>query len=228
MPASAAFADPTETDRRVAAYLWAPSFEATYGFPGQPPVDGGGTSLIDILEGGVLLKAELRADTHIWLGELNYLRLGDALDSGVPAIGAELGLTGLMGALSYGVPVYRSDRFDLYATAGLRAWDVELSAKISPGPLAPARSEAWVDPIIGGAFHWAASDRLSVVAEASVGGFGVGSQLQSDIAISARWALNDRWDAALGYRDLRVDFDSGGFVADMTITGPTLDIGYRF
>ena len=86
----------------------------------------------------------------------------------------------------------------------------------------------WIDPLIGARAFYAFNDRLSVMGQADIGGFGVGSDLTWSLLGTFNYVFNDTWSASLGYKYLSVDYDDDGYVFDVDLSGPVLGVTYRF
>lgn len=95
--------------------------------------------------------------------------------------------------------------------------------------LSPASvSRSWVDPIIGARARYAVTPRLSLEALGTIGGFGVGSDLQWEAVGRAAWRIDDRFTAAAGWRHLFLDFDDDRLVLEMTMSGPFVALDIEF
>jgi len=98
------------------------------------------------------------------------------------------------------------------------------------GNIEESESNWWVDPIVGARWGADLSDRLAVVLNGNVGGFGIGSSSQWtwEALAFVTWRLGEGWAAAAGYRGLGVDRRNGGLEIDAILHGPVLGIIYRF
>ncbi len=66
------------------------------------------------------------------------------------------------------------------------------------------------------------------MAQADIGGFGVGSDLTWSILGTVNYILTDNWSVSAGYKHLSVDYDGDGYVFDVDLSGPVLGLTYRF
>jgi hypothetical protein len=91
-------------------------------------------------------------------------------------------------------------------------------------------SNWWIDPIVGVRLGANLTERLGVVLNGNVGGFGVGSASQWSWEALAvlTWRLGEHWTAAAGYRGLGVDRRNGELRIDVIMHGPILGMIYRF
>ena len=90
------------------------------------------------------------------------------------------------------------------------------------------RSFSWVDPIIGSRLFVRLTDKLSLQAQADVGGFGVGSDLTWSVLGTANYAFTDRLAVSAGYKRLDVNYKHYRHVYDVRFSGPVLGLTYRF
>jgi hypothetical protein len=90
--------------------------------------------------------------------------------------------------------------------------------------------DSWADPVIGLRGRLNLNKAFYLIAEADVGGFGIGS----DIAVGAYAALGCQVTrnifSEIGYRYLYQDFrdESVGYLYQITLQGPQLTVGLRF
>jgi hypothetical protein len=74
--------------------------------------------------------------------------------------------------------------------------------------------------------------RRSLVAQADIGGFGVGSDFAWQATAFANWQLSEHVNIGLGLRCLGVDdedaTDNGRCLYDMTLGGPDAAFAWRF
>lgn len=210
---------------RVTPYLWTPSVDLTSEVDDDPPASGSG-SILDFIEGALLLDGEARGESFTVLAELNYLGFGEDAEGENGLISGTVELDGWMGAAAVAVPVHDSGAARVEALAGLRAWSLETTVDFDSFPAASAR-ETWVDPLVGARATFDLAERLEAQILADVGGFGVGSELQWQAVGRATWRLDDGFGIAAGYRHLDLRFDDGTGI-ELTLSGPfvALDIWF--
>jgi hypothetical protein len=63
---------------------------------------------------------------------------------------------------------------------------------------------------------------------ADVGGFGVGSDTSWEAIATLNYRLRDWLWLRAGYRHLEVDYEDGGFVHDVQMSGPMMGAGLQF
>ncbi len=124
-------------------------------------------------------------------------------------------------------------RFNEYFESVVGARYNDLSTDIQfQGPLGVQRSGdiAWWDPFLGGNVGVPFGEQWSLRVRADVGGFGVGSDLASQLETLFDWHLSDRTSFEFGYRWIDVDYedDDVGFVYDMLTHGLQAGVTFRF
>jgi hypothetical protein len=91
--------------------------------------------------------------------------------------------------------------------------------------------KSWIDPIIGGRFTMDLTKYLMFTFRADVGGFGIGSKLQWNIASGIGYQLSNITFMA-AYRIWYANYESGSgeslFMYDMTTSGPGLTMIIHF
>jgi len=203
---------------------------------------GGPTASVESDLGDTFEELELA-----WAGRLQYavrnwrFQLGafagtleDSIELGGVSDVAELNIWSVQATAGYVLAGGRTDcspcagTWCLDAYAGLRYWDVEIDG---PGAVGAAPGldvdDQWVDPIVG--LHlevlW---QRWAFVAEADIGGFGLGSEFSWSAMAAVGYRLNRDWGIHLGWRVLDVDRDENDFDFDATLSGPFLALSVTF
>ena len=115
--------------------------------------------------------------------------------------------------------------------AGGRLWYLDSDLTLT-GPRGGVReasgSKTWVDPLIGVAGGVDLGSGFGLHAEADVGGFGVGADIDWQVQGTLQYTYNDWVTLEAGYRYLAVDYDDGGFVWDVSMQGPIIGVKFRF
>jgi hypothetical protein len=115
---------------------------------------------------------------------------------------------------------------DVYA--GIRYWDVDLEVEGIVGA-APGvdRGDEWLDPIVG--LHLDVEWRRWVfVAEADVGGFGLGSDFSWSALGSVGFRFTRWLGLFVGWKVMAADRDEDDFVFDATLSGPFAALAFTF
>ncbi|MER9200892.1 hypothetical protein NKJ28_27520 [Mesorhizobium sp. M0145] len=126
--------------------------------------------------------------------------------------------------------VLDTPQFTFDALAGARVWYISNDVTVQYAGFSLSREEdfGWVDPVIGARAFYNITDRLSVMAQADIGGFGVGADFTWQVLGIVNYLLTDHFSVSAGYKHLAIDHDDEGYVFDATLSGPVLGITYRF
>lgn len=135
-----------------------------------------------------------------------------------------------MGTLLGGYRVLDMSDITLDALGGIRLWHI--SNKITASGLGRSESYhesfSWVDPVIGTRLFVNLTNRLSLQAQADIGGFAAGSDLTWSVFSTINYILTDHFSFSAGYKLLDVDYKHDGHVYDTRFSGPILGLTYRF
>ncbi len=217
---------------RLTPYIWLPSLSGSLRVDsGDPPADVD-VDFLDLLDFAFLIAGEARKDRWGVLGEFNYLVLSASADTdGIIHLGAKVGLDATMGSLFAAYRAHEGPGASLDVLAGARAWWLDLQIDYQAGSL-PAKSveksSGWVDPVVGLRGRILATDKIVLTGLADIGGFGVGTDRQWEVLASASYLFNRTVSASIGYRHLEIDMNDGGFLADVSLSGPFLAISFGF
>jgi hypothetical protein len=133
--------------------------------------------------------------------------------------------------------LYRAlDKPGQYADLGVgfRAWGFSANLTLNPGILpgqSVNRSASWVDPLIGGRYHYDFRNGFGLTAYGDVGGFGVGAHSDWQVLGTIDYTLEPWVDLHLGYRSLNFNYTaSGGFDLGYNVhmKGPILGATFKF
>jgi len=108
---------------------------------------------------------------------------------------------------------------------GMRYVALESDVQLVPGPAGNAR-ESWLDPLVGARFKHDFNERWSVSLRGDVGGFGVASELTTNLSATFGYRITDAMTLRVGYRALEMDFDDGGFVLDAIAQGYAVGLSF--
>ncbi|BHH82232.1 hypothetical protein [Desulforhopalus sp. 52FAK] len=125
-----------------------------------------------------------------------------------------------------------SETYFLDLLVGARFMAVE-STLIFSGGLLPGResnnSKNWVDPLVGVKGLTAlGSSNFFMSGAALIGGFGAGSDLMWDVSFNMGYKWGEMFSTTIGYRYLDIDYESNGFIYDVSQDGPTIGLSWRF
>lgn len=156
------------------------------------------------------LGAEIEADASVWTlqGQLGYRFHGTTLGCG---------------------PCAPTVCYEAYV--GARAWwtDVSLEPGGTAAPLPTlGSSHDWVDPLVGLRAEITWPSRWFVIAEADVGGFGIGSDFSWHLLASVGRRFSDHCALSAGWKILDVDYQSSSYTFDVQMSGPFLALTLSF
>ncbi len=216
---------------QLTPYVWGSGVGGTV-----RPVAGGPSlrfseGLRDVLEdldSAFFLSGLFRQDRFVLLGDYSTSR--SSRDGTVPGLG--LPVTGRLEQSSFtlaaGYRALATKRATIDYLIGLRHWDVEARAKTPVPGLAAGLSVDFTDPILAARTNIRLNDRWSVIGYADVGGFGVGSDLTSQLLATVNWQARERLFLSAGYRHLYVDYDDDGKGFEGSFSGPILGLSLQF
>lgn len=211
----------------LAPYLWGAGLDGRLEVgPVTAPIDVSFSDILENLDSGLLAHFEATKDEGPWtiLADLVFLELGTETTGAETEVEQTIFEVG--GA--YGV----AD--DVEALFGARLVDIGTDVEIfGPlgGPLLSVESDLdWVDPFIGARWSPRINDTWSFKGRADVGGFGIGSELTWNAALTFLWQASDKVTVGLGYRLMDIDYEDEGprFVYDVQLGGALVGVGFNF
>jgi len=209
------------------------------------------SDIMDDLNFGGFVNLWARHGRFVFSGDVMYVDTSDSHGTGplgafqIPGLGvtippgakvdADVDSQQFMATLQGGYRLLSTPTFTVDALAGARFWhisnDVTVTASI-PGigsrSASHGESFSWVDPVIGFRTFIPLSEKLSFQAQADIGGFGVGADFTWSALATVNYIYNDRLSASLGYKVLDVDYERGGHIYDVQLSGPVAGVTYRF
>jgi opacity protein-like surface antigen len=223
---------------RVSPYLWFSSISGDVGVnPNLPVLD------VDVDFSEIFKSIDWFPPPAMFVGEVRYgrfaaftdfiflgLEADDAVARGPVVVAADLELDTVIWTFGGSFRAVEDGRVTLDLLAGGRLWNVDAKGTLA-GPLAVRQrsgSQTWVDPIIGIAGRVELGSGFALLAEGDVGGFGIASDLDWQVLGTLQYAINDSITLDAGYRYLSVDFDDGGFLFDVALSGPIIGASFRF
>lgn len=220
-----------EFNAQITPYVWGTGIGGTV-----TPVAGGQrlhfreglSDVLEDLDGAFFLSGLVRYGRFVVIGDLSASR--SSRDGVVPGLGitakGRLEQTSLTLAAGYRALETESATVDYLL--GLRYWDIE-GRVTTPVPGLSARVDVdFIDPIIAARTNVRLSDRWSVIGYGDIGGFGVGSDLTSQLLATLNWQARDRLYLSFGYRHLFVDRDDRGRGVEASFSGPLLGLSFTF
>lgn len=223
-------------DVRIGLPLWASGMDGEVGVRNRTAnVDEDFWDIFDVLDFTAALNVEVRYCGH-WLFFVNAIYIKteeDARPGGLlSGIISEVDLTQKYVNSDFGVGynLFPKKRLRLEPFGGgrLTYLDAEIDLHIAGPNPEFSRSRTWVDPIVGLMFQYPTDSRFSLIAEADIGGFGVNSDSTWQAQGGIEWDVTRHFYLRGTYRHLSTDYDDDGLLYDVALSGPQLEIGFRF
>lgn len=198
-------------------------------FTGGPTLsfDKSLSEVLEDLDGAFFATGLLRRGDLVLFGDLTYSRSSRAglVPPGVPASG-ELTIRSVTLAAGRRFDTGGGSHVDVLG--GLRAWSLDGRVSVPLAGVSIAPTVDFVDPIIALRGSTPLSDRWSLLGYIDVGGFGVGSDLTWQAAVTANYQATDNLVLSIGWRHLEVDYSDNGTRFDGAMTGPVFGATLRF
>ncbi len=239
---------------QITPYMWAAGLEGNISPFRRAPtihIEKSFSDVMDDLNFGGFVNIWGRYDRFVFSGDVMYINTTDSHGTGplpalqIPGLGvpippganvdARVDTEQFTATFQGGYRLLETPRFTLDALAGARFWyisnDVTVTAShpaIGSRFASHGESFGWVDPVIGARAFLNLTEKLSLQAQADIGGFGAGSDFTWSAQATLNYIFTDRLSASLGYKVLDVDYDHDGHVFDARLSGPVLGMTYRF
>ncbi|SDJ54010.1 hypothetical protein [Aliiruegeria lutimaris] len=222
----------------VSPYAWLAGLEGDLGtLPGLPSekVSLSFGDIVEDLDYGLFLFASARNGPWVLFFDGSAVQTTSSESVGGPivdSIEVESRTSNL--ALAAGRTVAGNNVSNLDVYIGARAWwlENEITVKTQTatglGKIKKSSDASWVDPLIGIAGQYAASDRWNLFGSAEIGGIGLGADLEWGLMAGATYEVNERFGLTFAWRYLAVDYEEDGIVFDVTQSGPLLGATFRF
>jgi hypothetical protein len=215
-------------------YLWAAGIKGDVALGPMAPlvgVDVGFDTILKHLHMTFMGVFEARYEQWGLIADISYLSERVPATGPLGFVNAKLEDKTFFGTFAAAYRIVDQRTFWIDAVAGGRAWWRSDTLNITaPGPvgLSISRDKSWFDPIIGVRARTYATPQLFFQAYADVGGFGVGAKSDWQLAGLIGYDYNKTVTFFGGYRYLAVNYDRGGYVFDVALSGPVLGATFRF
>lgn len=192
------------------------------------------SDIIDALDFTFMVAGESRFGKVSFLYDTLYTDLSEKGALGGPFAGsAKVDVEMLLATAALGYVMHEGNGTLLQGYGGVRLVDVSTDVRLAGGGPVGAGFDAkvndsWVDPIIGLRGRMALSEKVSVGGFASIGGFGVGSDLSFDIFGGLEYAFSERFSANAGFRYMSFDYAGDNADLDLEMYGPVVGITMKF
>lgn len=216
----------------VPYYLWVAGFNGTLGLRGvNAKIDITPWDYIENL--GNVFKA--LDGLYFGTGQLRYGDFGffydviywdisasSTIGGNFVSAGLDVGFSQVTAALAATYRFYQTDRGYAEFLAGVYVVETKADVGVNLNVVALHQSgkETWVDPLIGVKGRYNIQGNWYMSGWAMIGGFGAGSDFTWDVLGNVGYEINGWVDVFAGFRGRGFDYNSGGFVWDMTQYGP--------
>jgi len=218
---------------RLTPYLWIAGISGNAGLGNLTVgVESGLTDEKVNLNFGFMATFEARKNRFIILTDLQYSNLGtDRPTPGPLFSNATADFKTFILDPEVGYRIYDNpERGDFFGVVGgIRYWHLKANLTFNPGILSAvsaADSRDWVDAVGGFRGGFRLSKRIFFTGKADLGGGG--SQLTYQLFGGVGFQLTEHFSLTGGYRDLKVDYNKGGFLFDVALHGPVFGLGIKF
>lgn len=229
---------------QITPYMWAAGLDGDISPFRRAPTIGVEKSFSDVLDDlnfGGFINVWGRYDRFVVSGDVMYVNTTDSEAFGplpplplpIPpgaVVTGSVDTKQFMATLQGGYRILDTPDFTFDALGGVRFWHISNDVTVSALGMSRSYGESfgWVDPLIGARAFLRLTEKLSLQAQADIGGFGAGSDLTWSALATVNFSLTDHLAVAAGYKVLDVDYRHDGHVYDTRLSGPVLGVTYRF
>lgn len=217
-----------EWSGQLTAYGWGAGVSGDFTpFTGAPTLsfDKSFSEVLDDLDGAFFATGLARRGDVVFFGDLTYSRSSreGILPPGIPAAG-EVSIRALTLAAGRRFDGGQGSSIDLLV--GARAWKVE--GEVASPILSVSPGTSFVDPLLALRTNTSLAGRWSLISYADFGGFGAGSDITWQAAITANYQASDRLYLSVGWRHLYLDYEKDGTAFEGAMTGPLVGVTWTF
>lgn len=210
----------------VTPYLWAA------GLDGDTAADDVGSEIdtgykffsLDNLDWTLGTAFEAQKGRWTLLADALYVEFSDEFD---PPMFASTAAEVSGGFLETSAAVSAAKIPGLDVVFGMRYVALSSTVQLTPSIVGDS-SKAWLDPLVGVRYEHSFNDRWSVNLRGDIGGFGVSSDLATNVAATFGLRVTQATNLRFGYRVLQMDFADDGFVLDAILQGYTIGVSFAF
>lgn len=223
-------ADPSDWSGQVTLYGWGAGVSGDFTpLPGAPRLsfDNSFSDVLEDLDAAFFMTALARRGDLVFFGDLTY---SSSSRSGrvPPGVAASGKLTMRSATLAAGKRLQAGPQTTLDLLGGARFWSIDGSVSVPLVGVSVAPEANFTDPILALRANTQLSPRWSLLAYADAGGFGVGSDVTWQAAVTANYQISDHVYLSGGWRHLYVDYNNSGADFEGSMTGPVVGATFRF
>lgn len=228
---------------QITPYLWAAGINGDISPFQRAPTIGIDKSFSDVfkdLNFGGFINIWGRYERFVFSGDLMYVDTTEPHEFGTPPlpfpiptgtrVNVDVDTKEFTASAMAGYRLVDTPTFTLDALGGVRFWHISNDVTVTAlgRTVSYGESFGWIDPLVGARAFVNITDKLSLQAQADVGGFGVGSESTWSVLGTVNYIVTDHLSVSAGYKVLNVDYDNDGYVFDSQLSGPVLGMTYRF
>lgn len=214
---------------QVTLYGWGAGVTGDFTpFTGAPTLsfDKSLSEVLEDLDGAFFVNGLARRGDLVLYGDFTY---STSSRSGLTSVGPASGKVTMRSlTLAAGKHFDMGGGSGIDVLGGLRAWSIDGQVAVPAPGVHVAPGKDFVDPIIAFRGMTQLADRWSLLGYMDVGGFGVGSDLTWQVAVTANYQASERLYLSIGWRHLYVDYSGGGTVFKGAMTGPVIGTTWTF
>lgn len=184
------------------------------------------SEVLEDLDGAFFATGLARRGDLVLFGDLTYSKASRAGLTPVGPASGELTMRSL--TLAAGKHFDMGGGSGIDVLGGLRAWSIDGQVAAPAIGVNVAPSKDFVDPIVAVRGTTPLSDRWSLLGYLDIGGFGVGSDMTWQVAVTANYQASDKLYLSVGWRHLYVDYSDGGTQFKGAMTGPVIGATWSF
>ncbi len=226
---SGAAAQAQDWSGQVTLYGWGASVTGDFTpFTGAPTLsfDKSLSEVLEDLDAAFFATGIVRRGDLVLFGDLTYTTSSRAGLTPLGPASGELTIRSVTLAAGRRFDTGGGSHVDLLG--GLRAWSIDGFVSAPVAGIAAAPGSDFVDPIIAVRGSAPLSDRWSLLGYIDVGGFGAGSDLTWQAAVTANYQATEALYLSIGWRHLYVDYSDNGTLFEGAMTGPVIGATWRF
>lgn len=227
---SAGAAQAQDWSGQVTLYGWGAGVGGDFTpFAGAPTLsfDKSLSDVLEDLDGAFFATALARRGNLVLFGDFTYSSSSreGLVPPGVPASG-EVTIRSL--TLAAGRRFDGGAGTTVDVLGGLRAWSVEGLVSVPLAGISIAPEKSFVDPIVALRVNTRLAPRWMLLGYLDLGGFGVGSEVTWQAAVTANYEATENLYLSAGWRHLYLDYEDGGTAFEGSMSGPLVGATWRF
>lgn len=232
LAANAAFAQDSGWSSAATLNLWLPDTTASIGTEfGSVDTEASIGDVLENLDMVFMGSFVTWRDRLVLLADLLYLDLSAERDTPFAVFGGAE--ANVQATVASGYALYRVTSDPAVALdigAGLRAFDIDVDLRLTPG-IAAGRTQSlggnWADPVLAARLTAPLDEDWSILGFADWGGSGGGDQSWQILGV-VQYDFNERWSTEIGYRFMAIDKELDGQDVSLDLGGPIVAFGLRF